>query len=202
MVNAPPMSTGNIGVKFTPPGEVVVNPKTDPKLVPLTEMDILTDRVSAIPVNDFDLLNPTCADPNKVFHWVNWKSLEGRNVAQRLQQGYVRAKIEDVKGGTESPQAELVKEDGSIKYFDLMLMINTKAKVFGMYKANLIKSFETTENALPNAASAAMSSLTNPTSGTVGPNGQELYKASDVRAQFAQAAKEGKFVKFGNPAEK
>jgi hypothetical protein len=104
----------------------------------ITEADILN--LDFIDAKAFDIpamLQVAPKDGNIRFRWVNFKNYEGGNYAMFKAIGFQNAKPEDIAG----PLSEhLLKEDGTIKWFDVILMKVPTLHLMGIYKKNIIRA--------------------------------------------------------------
>lgn len=113
-------------------------PATLKDLSQLTESDILD--LDFVDAKSFDIpamLQVMPKDGNIRFRWVNFKNYEGGNYAMFKAIGFENAKPEDVKGELSQ---HLLKEDGTIKWFDVILMKVPVLHLMGIYKKNIIKA--------------------------------------------------------------
>lgn len=118
--------------------EAKARPATPRDLSNLTESDILD--LDFVDAKSFDIpamLQVTPKDGNVRFRWVNFKNYEGGNYAMFKAIGFENARPEDVKGELSQ---HLLKEDGSIKWFDVILMKVPVLHLMGIYKKNIIKA--------------------------------------------------------------
>jgi hypothetical protein len=129
----PPSSADqNAGTQAKP------RPATQADLSNLTESDILN--LDFIDAKAFDIpamLQVKPKDGNVRFRWVNFKNYEGGNYAMFKAIGFSNAKPEDVEGEVSE---HLLKEDGTIKWFDVVLMKVPVLHLMGIYKKNIIKA--------------------------------------------------------------
>lgn len=113
-------------------------PATPQDLSQLTESDILN--LDFVDAKSFDIpamLQVTPKDGGTRFRWVNFKNYEGGNYAMFKAIGFENAKPEDVK---DELSQHLLKEDGTIKWFDVILMKVPVLHLMGIYKKNIIKA--------------------------------------------------------------
>jgi hypothetical protein len=131
----PPPSSADQNSAANP---VVPRAATVRDLSNLTESDILNlDFVDAKAFDIPAMLQVKPRDGNIRFRWVNFKNYEGGNYAMFKAIGFSNAKPEDVEG----PLSEhLLKEDGTIKWFDVVLMKVPVLHLMGIYKKNIIKA--------------------------------------------------------------
>jgi hypothetical protein len=111
---------------------------TQADLSNLTEADILN--LDFVDAKSFDIpamLQVKPKDGNVRFRWVNFKNYEGGNYAMFKAIGFENAKPEDVEGQVSE---HLRKEDGTIKWFDVVLMKVPVLHLMGIYKKNIIKA--------------------------------------------------------------
>jgi len=104
----------------------------------LTEADILN--LDFVDAKSFDIpamLQVQPKDGNIRFRWVNFKNYEGGNYAMFKALGFQNAVPADVAGGLSE---HLLKEDGTIKWFDVVLMKVPVLHLMGIYKKNIIKA--------------------------------------------------------------
>lgn len=107
-------------------------------LANITEADIMG--LDFIDAKGFDIpamLQVTPKSGEIRFRWVNFKNYEGGNYAMFKAIGFENAKPEDVKGDL---SVHLLKEDGTIKWFDVILMKVGTLHLMGIYKKNIIKA--------------------------------------------------------------
>ena len=115
-----------------------VRPALSQDLSKLTEADILNlDFVNAQAFDIPAMLQVAPKDGNIRFRWVNFKNYEGGNYAMFKAIGFTNAKPEDVAGALSE---HLLKEDGTIKWFDVILMKVPTLHLMGIYKKNIIKA--------------------------------------------------------------
>lgn len=113
-------------------------PATKIDLANITEADVLN--LDFIDAKSFDIpamLQVKPKDPAIRFRWVNFKNYEGGNYSMFKAIGFENAKPEDCDG---TLSEHLVKEDGSIKWFDVILMKVPTIHLMGIYKKNIIKA--------------------------------------------------------------
>lgn len=113
-------------------------PATQADLSNLTEADILN--LDFVDAKSFDIpamLQVKPKDGNIRFRWVNFKNYEGGNYAMFKAIGFSNAQPEDVEGEVSE---HLRKEDGTIKWFDVVLMKVPVLHLMGIYKKNIIKA--------------------------------------------------------------
>ena len=113
-------------------------PATAVDMSNITESDILNlDFVDAKAFDIPAMLQVKPKDGNVRFRWVNFKNYEGGNYAMFKAIGFQNAKPEDVEGEVSE---HLLKEDGTIKWFDVVLMKVPVLHLMGIYKKNIIKA--------------------------------------------------------------
>ena len=113
-------------------------PATKIDLANITEADVLN--LDFVDAKSFDIpamLQVTPKSGDIRFRWVNFKNYEGGNYAMFKAIGFSNAKPEDVAG---SLSEHLLKEDGTIKWFDVILMKVPTLHLMGIYKKNIIKA--------------------------------------------------------------
>jgi hypothetical protein len=113
---------------------------TKQDLANLTEADILN--MPFIEASNFDvpaMLQLRPKDGGIRFRWVNYKNYEGGNYDMFKAIGFTNASTADVEGPV---QDSLLKEDGTIKWFDVILMKVDLLRIMGVYKKNIIRSLE------------------------------------------------------------
>ena len=128
-------------------------------LANLTEADILD--LPFIDAKSFDIpamLQVKPKDPSIRFRWVNYKNYEGGNYAMFKAIGFSNAVAEDISGGFSE---HLLKEDGTIKWFDVVLMKVNVIHLMGILKKNIIRSLEMVGRWQPNAIAQAKRTLAN-----------------------------------------
>lgn len=120
------------------PPHVVARPATQIDMSKITESDILNlDFVDAKAFDIPAMLQVKPRDGNIRFRWVNYKNYEGGNYAMFKAIGFTNAVPEDVEGVLSE---HLMKEDGTIKWFDVVLMKVPVLHLMGIYKKNIIKA--------------------------------------------------------------
>ena len=115
-------------------------PATTLDLANLTESDILS--IPQIEAFSFDIpamLQLKPKDGAIRFRWVNFKNYEGGNYAMFKAIGFVNAHPDDV---ADTVSEHLLKEDGTVKWFDVILMKIPTLRLMGSYKKNMIRSLE------------------------------------------------------------
>lgn len=113
-------------------------PATQMDLAKITEADVLN--LDFIDAKSFDIPAMLQVEPKDGairFRWVNFKNYEGGNYAMFKALGFENTKPEDVKGEL---SVHLLKEDGTIKWFDVILMKVPTLHLMGIYKKNIIKA--------------------------------------------------------------
>lgn len=132
----PPPSTAEQNGQAPPPTQA--RSATPRDLSNITEADIMG--LEFVDAKGFDIpamLQVTPVSGDIRFRWVNFKNYEGGNYAMFKAIGFENAKPEDVKGPLSQ---HLLKEDGSIKWFDVILMKVGTLHLMGIYKKNIIKA--------------------------------------------------------------
>lgn len=130
----PPPSTAD----ENKPSPITARSATPKDLANITEADILN--LDFVDAKGFDIpamLQVTPKDGAIRFRWVNFKNYEGGNYAMFKAIGFQNARPEDVKGNLSE---HLLKEDGTIKWFDVILMKVPTLHLMGIYKKNIIKA--------------------------------------------------------------
>jgi hypothetical protein len=176
----PPPSTAD--QNGTP--KVEARPAQPADLSKLTEADILN--LDFVDAKSFDIpamLQVEPRDGNIRFRWVNFKNYEGGNYAMFKALGFQNAVPADVKGELSE---HLLKEDGTIKWFDVVLMKVPVLHLMGIYKKNIIKALMKVGRWQPEAIAQAKRTL-------------EHDVGSDV---LAALRKQGKNVEFYAPSVK
>lgn len=166
------------------PGKVTARPATEIDLSKITEADVLN--LDFVDAKSFDIpamLQVAPKDPGIRFRWVNFKNYEGGNYAMFKAIGFQNAVPADVAG---SLSEHLMKEDGTIKWFDVILMKVNVLHLMGIYKKNIIKALMKVGRWQPEAIAQAKRTL-------------EHDVGSDV---LAALRKQGKNVEFYAPTVK
>lgn len=143
----PPSGNFQPDVQVTPPpssaqqntGGDMVRPATKIDLKHLDESMILG--MPFIKARTFDIpamLELKPKEDHIRFRWVNYKNYEGGNYAMFKAIGFANAEPKDVEG---TISEHLLKaEDGTIKWFDVILMKVPVLHLMGIYKSNMIRS--------------------------------------------------------------
>ena len=165
------------------PASQFVRPATNADLSKLTESDILgLDWISAKSFDVPAMLDLRPKDGSIRFRWVNFKNYEGGNLAMFKAIGFVNALPEDCIG----PVSEhlLRSEDGTIKWFDVLLMKISVLTLMGIYKHNMIRSLQMVGRWQTQAIEQAKRTVENEV-------GSDIWRA---------LAKQGKRVEFYAPS--
>lgn len=85
-----------------------------------------------------DIMSVHPVDPALRFRWANFKNQEGAQYATLKAMGFENCLPEDCKEA--DLMKSLVKEDGSIKYFDVVLVKINVLILMSKYKKNIMKS--------------------------------------------------------------
>lgn len=96
-----------------------------------------------IEAKSFDIaamLQVAAKDSSIRFRWVNFKNNEGGNYQMFKSIGFTNAAIEDVDQIKTPLGDNIIKDDGSIKYYDVILMKVNVIRLMQAYKANMEKS--------------------------------------------------------------
>jgi hypothetical protein len=137
-----------------------VRPATNIDLASIDESNILD--LPFIDAHSFDIpamLQLSPKDPGTRFRWVNYKNYEGGNYAFFKAIGFSNAAPQDVKG--EVSEHLIKSEDGTIKWFDVMLMKIPVLILMGIYKKNQIRALEMVGRWQPTAIAQARRTLQN-----------------------------------------
>jgi len=164
-------SSQQIKDQFNPDVQITPSPSTTeqsaPKVRPatafdlssITEADVLN--LPFIDAKSFDvpaMLQVKPKDGSLRFRWVNYRNYEGGNYAMFKAIGFTNATPEDVEGGVSD---NLLKEDGTVKWFDVILMKVDVLRLMGIYKKNIIRSLEQVGRWQPQAVAQAKRTLEN-----------------------------------------
>ena len=127
---------------FTPDVHVSkqARPATDDDVRNLDESNIMA--MPFIQAKSFDIPAMLQVKPRDAairFRWVNFKNHEGGNYSMFKAIGFVNAKPDDVQG---TLGEHFKTEDGSIKFYDVVLMKINVFRLLSAYKANVQKSLE------------------------------------------------------------
>jgi hypothetical protein len=160
----------NPDVQITPPpssadqnngkSRQTVRPATSFDMASIDESNVLS--LDFIDAHSFDVPAMLQVKPKRGdirFRWVNYKNYEGGNLAMFKAIGFINALPEDVDG----PVSEhlLKSEDGTIKWFDVMLMKIDVLQLMGVYKKNIIKALQMVGRWQPQAIAQAKRTLEN-----------------------------------------
>lgn len=86
------------------------------------------------------MLEVKAKDPVNRFRWVNYKNNEGGNYQMFKAIGFTNATAEDVDQKLTPLGENLIRDDNSIKYYDVILMKVNVIRLMQAYKANVVKS--------------------------------------------------------------
>jgi hypothetical protein len=157
----------------------VARPATQVDLASIDESNVLD--MPFIDAHSFDIpamLQVKPKDPGTRFRWVNYKNYEGGNYAMFKAIGFSNAMPADVDG----PISEhLIKsEDGTIRWFDVMLMKVSVIQLMGVYKKNIIRALQMVGRWQPQAISQAKRTLEN----EVGSDVLQMLKDKGLTVEF------------------
>ena len=177
----------NNETKAIPPAGKVGRPSNNIDLANLNESMIMD--IPFIHAKSFDiaaLLNVKLRDPEYRPRWVNWKNNDGSNYSMFKSIGFVNARLEDVDQ-TQTPIGDhIVQEDGTIKYFDVILMKVNTIRLMQAYKANIQRSLQMVGRWSQSAIKAAKDSLAN----DVSPDMLEALKRAGHTVEFYAPSQE------------
>jgi hypothetical protein len=155
-----------------------VRPATAMDMSKITEADVMNlDFIDARSLDVPAMLQVVPKDGNIRFRWVNWKNYEGGNYAMFKAIGFENAVPADIKGDFSD---HLKKEDGTIKWFDVILMKVNVLILMGVYKKNIMRALQQVGRWQPQAIAQARRTLEN----EVGSDVLEQMKKQDLTVEF------------------
>lgn len=145
--------------------DTVVNNENDGKRVrPAGKIDLekldesMVLDLPFIQAKSFDvasILDVKPKDPAFRFRWVNFKNNEGGNYDMFKSVGFENATVADIDEKRTPLGDSIRKQDGTLKYYDVMLMKINTIRLMSAYKANIQESLQRvgrfSENALKEA---------------------------------------------------
>jgi len=151
----------------------------------ITEADVMNlDFIDAKSLDVPAMLQVTPKDGNLRFRWVNYKNYEGGNYAMFKAIGFENASPEDIAGQFSD---HLKKEDGTIKWFDVVLMKVNVLVLMGVYKKNIQRALQQVGRWQPQAIAQAQRTLENEVGSDMM---NQLKKAGHTVEFFAPSTKE------------
>jgi hypothetical protein len=81
-------------------------------------------------------------DPAYRFRWVNFKNNEGGNYDMFKSVGFENATVDDIDQKRTPLGDSIKKQDGTLKYYDVILMKISTIRLMSCYKANIQESLE------------------------------------------------------------